>query len=795
MSKNKKILTIENLFQPAKNKNYVFIPQLNLFKNTANAFLIIDENTELFKKQFKTIINKKNNIKILYEYNEYKDVVCHSDTKTIDKKISFYNLETPQSSENNISIVREYQRIKRNYQYNIQTIQWLFKILNTYQYQLKTEILSVFETKINSLHTLISDLKRDSQIMSNKFWQIFTQNSTVELNNQILTYIENQKYYNELIMGEFLDLFRTIYNISLNISSRYWKSPEFNTKIDLEKKQKRLQILLKMQKTNKETIKRELYLRDIKSLLKHLIQLKTFKRINCKKTMTSLISWFKKSVIIDQEKYNYFINSPAQTRYIVKQILLKKYIAKLVHKKLLSLRYLEHKDIDELKNNLISRLNLFISNNLSNKNIEQNFNSTKIKKIISNEFWFDFTPYIEISRFNQELFNNQIKNLRNKYRKISQKKLNVFGIENYKEQIKNAKNNLELLNEEFEWKKSLLQSEFKQFNSKHKLINNKIKFIKFYYKTINDYNDKIAQKINNLNINPNFQNDYKQMFQQIENSFNTLKSVAFLFEYLELLREFIFTKFTLSKTNLIKIDLFTKLIQILNSAAFSNNSLTKTFNNISLISRLKMSFLAELKEETQIVFISDDENIKDQNLKSEFLRIVGEIAKKNNLTYTFITNDRSIVEFQNFDNIYVFFDNKLIEFGNKEKIFNNPLHPVFHSWLHNTKGVEFNSHNYIFNECFKYDQQHYLIASNSEIKSLNIDSIYTNLNNIDHDTNENLINELETYSNTKETMIVDLNLIDQIQSSQTMTWEYNMSKINDDEAINTALIDQNSDAY
>ncbi|MCS4537126.1 hypothetical protein NXS15_03240 [Mycoplasma sp. CSL7475-4] len=804
MSKNKRILTIENLFQPLNNNSqYMFIPNLTLFKNTSNVFLIIDQNTELLGESFREIVSGENNIKTLFQDNEQNDTIYLTNNKLINKKISFYNLKTLQVSEDDIPIVYEYQRIKENYEYIPETIERLSKLLTTHEYQLKQEILNIFKSKIDSIYSIISDLKREAKMVNNVLSQNSLKQNINEINNAMAAYVQNQTYYNGLIIGIFLDLFRSIFEAGEYMSSEYKNSDDFNLKIESEKAQRRLKVLLKMQKTNKETIKRELYLRDIKSQLNSVIQLKSFKKSNSIKTMKSLIKWYEKSIIIDRNKVNYFDDNSVQYRYLWKQIILKKYLIQLLKKNKKNLKYLNHENIKELKYNLTSRVSLFISNNLSSRNIDNKFNINTIKKIVKNEFWIDFGPYVETSYSNLELYQDEITFLRRKLKAVSQKKLNVFGVEDYKDKINIVKNNIDILKAEVDWKKYLMQSEFNQLVYKNNYINKKIKYIVAGYKSIIDYSAKINQKINRLNRKISKEQDdklnIKAHFSNAKKSFSSLNSISFLFNYLELMRQFVFSKFNFNKKNLIKIDLFLKLFGILNSVSFANGSLTKTIDNIPSISRLKIGLLSRMMNESQILFIIDDENLKDQNLKNEFLRIVNEFAQKNGLTYVFITNDRDLAEFQNFDNLYVFYDNKLIEFGRRENLFNEPLHFVFKDWVENKNihcDLEFNSNNYIFNECFKYDKNHYLIARNEIIRQLNIDNLYSNLNNIEHNTNETSIDELKSYSNTQETVIVDLNSINDVESSQVMTKEFNLlNETYENQLSNTVIIDDNIDAF
>lgn len=110
------------------------------------------------------------------------------------------------------------------------------------------------------------------------------------------------------------------------------------------------------------------------------------------------------------------------------------------------MRALTSENFDDLKIYLEARRSLFIANNLASNSLTQDTRHIEnIKAIVKKEFYVDIEQYIEQSYGNDTIYTDELRRLKRHIKRIQAKKLNVFGIENYKNNLHHLKNRVNTL--------------------------------------------------------------------------------------------------------------------------------------------------------------------------------------------------------------------------------------------------------------------------------------------------------------------------------------------------------------
>ncbi|TQC54149.1 hypothetical protein E1I18_00005 [Mycoplasmopsis mucosicanis] len=804
MSKNNKLFSLEHFFKyNLASQKTIQIPSLHLNKKSLNAFLIIDNSTELLGDGFANILHSNSGIKTLQYYDQNYKFNEILNNKQILKKTSFYNIEHLNQKTDNIPIVYEYQRIKSNYVSYKNRLNYLSQILQANEYKLRLLLINTIKQNIDTFHTEMNDFKREHMFLFEKFIREINQANFTEANNIINRECENFDWFLDNVISAFIKIFKALYQEGTNLRETFYTSSAYQNKAKITATFKQLNMLKTMQQSSKQALKQQLYKNGVKKELSIIYKLRKNTRKNAFKRTSNLILWYKSSVKQLREKLKNFKKTSPEYIQIYKELYTSKLIIKQLKSIRLQIQYLNIEIFDEFKQYLESRKELFISNNLSTNTLRDKNNLKLIRKISQREFCIDLNSYIELSYSNYSHFVDEANKLRHVINDIKTTRPGVYGIEDYKTQISKIKDDLEIMIAQDDWNKQIDKEALRSNISINSITNSKTKtFIQNYY-SILKFNKTIAPKIKKTIENSMLRekadieslNQYKA---KIQNILGIYSSISFIFDYLELVRYMAFVKFKTKKETLESIDIGYRLIEVLNTVAFNNSTLVKLNDNISPISRLKMGLLSEISIGSKLLFVSDDARNDDKNLKNEFIRITEDFCKTYKLSLVFITNDLEIVKENNFENLYVFCDNKLIEYGFKDKVLYQPLHPIWKRYLESNKSrkiphekIEIN--NYIFSDMFEYDDDHWIIAPSQITK---------NLGNNNEDQwqeftkQQTLISDLESYSNDSDTIIIDISKTSdndvEIDLNQGLTREFYLTQkntIETDTKSNTTIND------
>ncbi|MGV2393945.1 UNVERIFIED_CONTAM: hypothetical protein O8I53_13895 [Campylobacter lari] len=246
-----------------------------------------------------------------------------------------------------------------------------------------------------------------------------------------------------------------------------------------------------------------------------------------------------------------------------------------------------------------------------------------------------------------------------------------------------------------------------------------------YFKSIHKkINHIINRKIFTENI---LKEDYLANEEKIKTLINKFKvindvhsSFSYVFDEFESIKSFILNKSKISKSKIKIHFLFARFVTIFAKSSIGIENLIKPLNELKFIDKAKLSFLKLLVKKPSLIFIDDDLNLTDINLKNELLRVINELSDMHNTSYIFLTNDKRVIKNEHFDYVYLFADNKELEHGTNKEVFKNTVNPYLKSLLNDEKNYKkmelYDFYDYNFFDEFKINSKHYIISNFKEYK-------------------------------------------------------------------------------
>ncbi|VEU60677.1 Methionine import ATP-binding protein MetN 2 [Mycoplasmopsis bovigenitalium] len=802
MAKNKNIFSLEQYFKN-NNTSYSEISNLTLHRNSANAFLVLDEESEFANGEIKKIIKSNYAIKTLNYFNENSELIQSVNHKEILDLISFFNLNSVNLKFDTIPLASEYNRIVDNYFASKKKIDFLTSLFEENQYKIQSLLLKLLKENTNEIYGELVDYKREHKQFQNKLLKLINQDSFDELESLVNKHVDYFEWFFENLVSKFVSIINKINTLVKKLSHNYFNSDELKAKIKLKTNYSRLKMLKQMSKTSKESLKRKCFIRDMNKDIEFLEKYRSNSEKTTKKHIRNLIFKYTKSSKLDKQKLNIFSTTSYQYWQIYKSISVLKAVKKEMKYSEPKLRHLSLENIADLNTYINSKISLFIYNNLADSSLrDKKIKKMAIDSIINKEFYLDLSQYIELSRSNEEIICDEIRKLKNKVKKEKSKSLNVFGIESYDAEINKLQNQTELESARIDWNLMLQSQELKNKILQSQIINTNAKNIQNVNLSLTNITKNISKKIKSI-IDQNQSKNTKPLgniLEPIRNIYWVYKSISFVFEYIGFIRELVFNKYDFKNKKITYIDVFLRLSEIIETMSFSSKALIKPLNNISNISKYKMGLLSRLFNDSKILFINDDKQIIDHKLKNEFLRITGDLCKQNKITYCFITSNLELIKQNNFDSIFVFFNNKLIEFGRIKKVLSNPLHPIFKSYMSAQNIDKFKQDNikeYEFPEIYEMSPGQSIIASYNMFKKLSSEG--TDGNGLNETIEKTTIIDLESSFNYKDTLIVDLDQYNtysaNLENTQNITREFILYNENNEKNQSDTVFIDNVDAF
>ena len=123
-----------------------------------------------------------------------------------------------------------------------------------------------------------------------------------------------------------------------------------------------------------------------------------------------------------------------------------------------------------------------------------------------------------------------------------------------------------------------------------------------------------------------------------------------------------------------------KVIDILNEVGLSEKFLEKYPHEMSGGQRQRVVIARALINDPELVICDEPVSALDVSVRSQVLNLLKDLQKERNLTYIFISNDLSVVEYL-CDRVAVMYLGRIMELADKKQLYGNPLHPYTRALL------------------------------------------------------------------------------------------------------------------
>ncbi|WP_036434270.1 MAG1360 family OppF-related protein [Mycoplasmopsis columboralis] len=758
MKKQNLLLTMENIFNyKSKNGDYRFlnIAKIDIFEQVPTVFYINSEYNDFSYSSFWNSLIEKNATtlslwlsaeedkfrKIIFNKSEVNDHIDYLKLKNVVKK-----------SDHNLPIYTVWKDCLKEYPNTTETREEIKKWFNNFEISTKNAFYNVLTQNSEQIVSAINEFTKEISLLENKI----KSKSVVLSESDIVEFLEN---FNKETLRIQNNIFEKYLEVFQKLSTRY----EFYSKNQLilngtaqEQQIKEYKIQLKylddISKSSIHKVYNDLKIRDILSEIefyknyRNKLSTQSLQQIDLFKTrlknqITTLKSEIKKIPGINPNKEQLYKN------YFYLRSLLKLWFK--------NKQYFKYSSIDTLEKvnkNLIAEKIFF---NIGDK--KSIYKLSPIKKFFMyKELELDFDEKAQKAYEESDnqalLIQKTIDKLQKKLKKITKNSYNQITIKKNIVKYQALEQRIKLAEADLDWNKY----------SEQKLYKNALK----------NKNLKVKKLISNTKKSLKEANNFFKFFREFINSHPNKSVVLSSDEYI---------KFENFFTQYIDLDLFNDFIIQLGEFTLDRNKGSSKFinyfvamikfvkayeylsiNNINFFNRFKdLNFLEATKfklvkyylNPTKVLFIEDDSNINNYNIKNEFLRVFKNIAMDNGITYVFLSEDTKFIV-NNFEDIHIFYNNTAIEGGKLRDVVKNPIHPITKK-IFNKSAPKRNSllketEDYIFNEIIpiETDSDHY---------------VYSKYKNFKQWTNS-LIEFHENYSNSS-TGTFNLNLNDFINTN------------------------------
>lgn len=732
MKKNK-IFGIENCF---KNLNfeddYVDLQKIEIYDQLKTAILVTDKNRNLIGSNFyNTIFNNNLNILSFFSKNNKKGPgtnywnIEFNKNNNAFSEINFFNMAEKEEQNSQYPLVYKYEELKKNYGENKEHINQLNKTVNKYYYPVRHVILNILVEQANLLMAIFQDFERNFNSVLNK-----TTKNIAEYNfDELQTRFKEIESYQDLFFGEqitlILDLFSQVFNKFEFFYNASKSNIDYLGDEQINHLKKRLYYLTEMRKTSKKRVEDNLKIRDLKHDICALDEIAKEISHNSDQKIKYFAFRYKRSAEIDLYKSTFFARESSQRQILNKRYFVKMFAHKLLKKYKKYFKYLKIDELDEMRRTLDTTIKLFISNSLGNLTYSnKNFSIKKIKKILKEEFYFNVESYEIKSKSNFDLIKGLKDQTQSQIMSIKNRSYGTYFNTVPERSIKVAKEILTNAQSEHNWKFNKIQSEFyNTLKSNQKLLNS--------YDAMALINSKIKKKIMKLktslwfkrifnrSINEKDKLNIKNFGANLKKIIEKFKMFDFVFNNVIVLKNSLVLAKKVSNKLLHKLDQFDRLIEIFEKSSINTKSLIRPYENISKINKLKMNFISSIIKKPKLIIIADDPDIKDIKLKFEFLRAAFELCEQSKINIIFVTQDKELVEDNEFDYIYLIANNKEVEFGDLKEVLNNTINPEIKSRINDqaiSQEIIRSQKEFVFSDIYDVDEEHYIITPSKYFK-------------------------------------------------------------------------------
>ncbi|TNK84581.1 MAG1360 family OppF-related protein, partial [Mycoplasmopsis pullorum] len=509
----------------------------------------------------------------------------------------------------------------------------LKNILNKYDIEFKTKILSILDKSSKNIIKINDKINDDLLILSNDLSSRWFSLKDEEFQSRLDKIKDLLNEFKNENLTFFFKFYYEMFQIYNNFKEEYEQQQKNEADsdesiFDIEKK---LKFLKQFNSSSNNIIQQKLLIRDLKfenTFFKN--QLKDIIKRN-KKYKKYIIYKIKNNIKTNKRKIQLLTSNTKEYLYLYKKIAVKKKSLSFWKYYVNKAKYLDTNELSNIVKAIINEEEFFILNNLSTISELSGFwDKWKIKARIFNNYNFIFNSYIENSR-NKKIFLNQeaqkradmikeiekikFKNKLDLSKQLEQQKFNDF-IKLHKAEYRWNKQSRDKL-----FKTTILKSapKVKRFE---KNLKKQIRSIEATVKVIADVVDKkskVSNKINELNqfVNTNL------------NSFESFSKWPLVSSFIYELISFLSNKFLFSNQFALSFLAIQKMILAMSFVSINFSSYLKSYFENEIDDVIKLKLIKILITQPKLAFVKDDESVITNQIRKDFLNILNIICSNN----------------------------------------------------------------------------------------------------------------------------------------------------------------------
>ncbi|MEA4191043.1 MAG1360 family OppF-related protein [Mycoplasma sp. 2248] len=685
--KNKDLqLTISNIFIKKSEEqdkwpySSISIPEIKIYSNSKTAFYISKDNKNLTYKKVRNFeLKDKNSFLTLYNYNKLIDEADRYDNtndftnrkKDLDYISDYFDLlDISDDDDNNIplvdiwlsclSVVKNKDKLLKEQ-----------KVYEQFAHPLKNLTYGHISDFINHFSELSDNFNGDLSHFFNAAKEAFVkkdkQNKEVQLGN--IFFIANE--FNKNLFKIFIDLFKVVSKEFIDVLNNVENNALSDKKTKIQESEYKLEFIEKINSTSIAKVENDLKIRDLKFEIAFYKEYKEQLKAYSRKYIFATIKQIKKQINVFEIQSRIAVFKSPEYFDCIKDILIKKQELKLWEQNYWNLRFLKKEDLEHLKSQIESEVNIFINKNFGDiRNKYKNTTVSRIKSFISREFDININRFISKSKSNFEFIKNQISSNKAIIKTIQSKRFNYISSYKNEVMVHDFSQTIQLANAELEWETNTQERLFKN------LIKNKDRKLQEFnasYKKIEKMLDKTVSELSAV-----FKNDNSENLTKVLNSFANIKFLMKSTWVSKMLSDLIdFSKTTTApKFEFVKdLSAMFKFVETFENSAITHHKYLDKYKTLDTLDKIKLKITKFALDEIKFLFISDDIKTIAPEARNEFYRVLFKFANANNMNIIIITDDLQFIK-NSCDYVYFFDDTQVLEWGRVSKVFNKTISPL-----------------------------------------------------------------------------------------------------------------------
>ncbi|MFV8401186.1 MAG1360 family OppF-related protein [Mycoplasma sp. 005V] len=683
MAKNKKILTIENIFIPkgySKTRggfwptSHISIPFLSIYQNNKTALYIPNDNENITFHSLSKFILKDNKAVMTY-YNpktkEYYDFNKHLNFTTRKKdilaKLSYFNIDEIVDQDDLKTPLYELWDDCQNSIKSVINLDNLSSIYSNLDYTMKNLIFNILKNHSSNLMDTNNEFIKTLQGLEQSILATINQKdqNTLASHLENLTFIINSYIVNTI--KEYFEIFKGLKNEYRRLEEGIQTSNINEQKNLIEQSKTKLSYMNKINNVSLLKVENDLKIRDLNSEIAYYKDLKNSIIKYSRKTMYYQINLIRKEIKLLEQKKKLLDIINDEYFDLLKDILIKKKESHIWSKNFKKLQYLNEQQLEDLKLMIDSEISIFITNNFTEtKDKYKNATVSKIKEFINQEFSFNIKPYITMSKNMCDQLNENIAAKQSAISEIKNRRFNHLS--NYKNivSVHELEEKIKYAQAELDWSK---YSEEKLFNSLLKSKEFKLNRIKLNVRKT----EKIVCSIINSLLTKVPLLHYEGVIKLL-NEFNKFLTKNWIFDLLMDLINYSSNKQKAGKKFLKDSAAMIRFIESFETASVSIPNYIKPFKDLDVIDKAKIKLTKFGLTKIEVLIVQDNMQNIAEEARSEFLRVLFKIVEANNISTVFITSNLKFIK-ETMDYVYFFNDIQLLEGAKVKELFAHPVNP------------------------------------------------------------------------------------------------------------------------